>query len=129
MVFQTDLWCVGYGCDGSSSKVDWVVAGTVTLGMGSTTVCSMETPAAMTVGTGDFENWAPCFTFKTAGDTWTFTIGGALTISALSYMTKVDGAPVDWEVSGAITFGAQSIAVSDMESIFYPNQAHKMTIK
>jgi hypothetical protein len=119
MIFQADLFCVGYGCAGSSSKVDWVVAGDITLGAGSTAVGNMVTPAAMTVGgAGDSQN--PSFTFDTA-DTFTFTIGGALTMSSPSYMTKVDGATVDWVVAGDITVGTQSIAVGDMDSIFDPN--------
>jgi hypothetical protein len=100
-----------------SANVNWVVTGAITLGAGSTAVGSMETPAAMTVGAGNIASGIKSFAFDTAG-TWTFTIGGALTMSALSYMTKVDGATVNWVVSGAITLGAQSIAVGDMESTF-----------
>jgi hypothetical protein len=103
------------GVAGRSSNVRWEVDGAITLGTNSVAVGSMKTNAAMTVGAGDSEN--PSFAFGT-DETFTFTISGALTMSAGSFMTIAAGAKVNWVVTGAITLGAGSIAVGDMESTF-----------
>jgi hypothetical protein len=48
---------------------------------------------------------------------WTFNIGGALTIAADSKMIMINGgqkANVHWEVVGAITLGADSVVIGNM---------------
>jgi hypothetical protein len=102
---------------GLSSNVHWVVDGAITLGAYSVAVGEMTTNGAMTVGAG-FTN-TPSFAFGNSPEIFTFIIGGALTMSAGSVMTIGEGvsdAGVNWIVTGAITFGAGSIAVGNMES-------------
>jgi hypothetical protein len=67
---------------GSSANVHWVATGAIRLGANSVAVGSMETPGALTVGPGTPDT--PSFTFDDLdlAGTWTFTIGGALTLAA-----------------------------------------------
>jgi hypothetical protein len=105
-----------YG-DGTSANVHWVATGEILLGANSVAVGSMETPGALTVESGTPDT--PSFTFDDLGlaGTWTFTIGGALTLAADSYMVLTSGT-VNWVVSGAIIIGTGSTAVGSMKSEF-----------
>jgi hypothetical protein len=93
IVFKTDLWCTGYGCAGQSSKVDWVVAGDITLGAGSTAVGNMETPAVITVGPA-----AQCGNLKAAG---TLTLGAAAVVTG----TIQAGGAIDVAGGATVTGG------------------------
>jgi hypothetical protein len=93
---------------GSPANVYWkVLGGAITMGARSTAFGSMETPGAMTMGTG-----TP-FTFDYDA---TFIIGGALNMPALSTMVLVGIHTVAWTVTGAITLGTGATAVGDMTS-------------
>jgi hypothetical protein len=92
--------------------VHWVVTAAVTIGTNSQMVGDIATGAAMTVGACDETH--PSFVFDYDA---TLTIGGTLTFAAGSYMPPIaTGASVNWVVTGAITFGAASIASGDMET-------------
>jgi hypothetical protein len=102
----------------SSANVHWVATGAIRLGANSVAVGSMETPGALTVGPGAPNTPdTPSFTFDDLdlAGTWTFTIGGALTLAADSYMVLTSGT-VNWVVSGAIILGTGSTAVGSKKS-------------
>jgi hypothetical protein len=101
---------------GRPANVHWIVAGAITLGAHSTVIGDMRASGAFNLGTGIV------FTFEddNVESVWTFNIGGALTTAAGSKMVTNftnTGSAVIWNVDGAMTLGANSIAKGKMNSL------------
>jgi hypothetical protein len=102
---------------GRPATVHWIVDSAITLGANSIAIGDMSSTGAFNLGTGIF------FIFDDdEGDKaeWTFNIGGALATAAGTKMVKkFDHADskLSWNVDGAMTLGADSIAKGDMNSL------------
>jgi hypothetical protein len=94
--------------EGRPANVHWNVDGAITLAADSVAIGDMTCSGAFNIGAGAI--------FKFDGGYWNFKIGGALTTDAGSEMELTNSAIVIWDVAGAITLGADSIAKGDMNS-------------